>query len=588
MSSELEALGINLHGKTAGQVKTKCPKCGNAKHLYDLSVNITEGSYKCHRPSCDFTGYIKVQREIMHKKEYKIPAWQNNTNLSDKLVKWFKTRGISQRALQSMKITEGEEWMPQINGKTNTVQFNYFRGETLLNVKYRDAKKNFRLSAGAELLFYNENALMKDSIIICEGEIDALSFFEVELENAVSVPNGASQGKQNLEYLDAVWERLEKINTVYLATDNDLAGISLRNELSRRIGAEKCLIIDFKDCKDANEYLVKHGSIALGELINEAKPMPISGIITIDDISDDIDEYYHSEDERGKLLGFTELDRFISFEGGQKTIITGIPNHGKSEFLDQMLVLLSLRHGWKFGVFSPENLPLKMHFAKMCEKLIGKRFKGYNRMDESEKDMAKQYLRDYFYFICSESDDFTLEIVLEKAKQLIIRYGINALVIDPFNRMEHYQPVGMSETNYIGKLLDKMDRFCKLTGVHIFLVAHPTKVQKDKQTGLHDVPNLYSINGSANFFNKADIGMCVYRNFNTGNTEVHVQKVRFKTTGEQGLVQFQWNSVNGRYNEVGTEPHSYNYLIKSPDFKSNGHVRQLTSYSEVEPSETPF
>lgn len=574
MITELQNLGIDLHGRRSGTLKTRCPKCGDAKHKSDLSVNINEGLYKCHRSSCNWSGYVRVRKEFEPKKEYVVPKWSNNTNLSDKVVQWFKVRGISQRVLIEMKITDSAEYMPQTQKQENVINFNYFRGTNLVNVKYRDGAKNFKLCAGAELLFYNENAFSKPSVIITEGEMDALSFIEVGLENAVSVPNGASEGKMNLDYLDSVYEQIEKLERVYLATDNDKAGIALRNELARRVGAAKCLIIDFKDCKDANQYLTEHGAIALAELINEAKQMPIAGIILVSDISDDIDAYYDRTDMRGNMLGMLQIDEHVSFEPGQKTIITGIPNQGKSEILDQIALLLNLRHNWKFGVFSPENYPLELHVSKLAEKLIGKRFKGADRMSVIDKDMAKEYLNDNFFFISPDDENFTLDNILAKAKELVLRYGITGLIIDPFNRLEHQIPHGISETNYIGKILDKMDAFCKMFGAHLFLVAHPYKINKDKSTGQYEVPNLYSINGSANFFNKADIGICVYRNFNSNLTEVYIQKVRFKHIGKQGMIALNWNEVNGRYAENGDSFDNTNYITYEKA------ARRIVAFSE--------
>lgn len=578
--AELENLNIDLHGRKGGIIKTKCPKCGDSKHKADLSVNIDEGVYKCHRASCGWSGGVRIRKTVEEKKDYVVPKWTNSTNLSDDITKWFKSRGISQRTLIDMKITEGIEYMPQTQNKEKTIQFNYFRGDRLINVKYRDLNKNFKMVANAELLFYNENALDKPSVIITEGEMDALSFIEIGLQNAISVPNGASEGKMNLDYMEKVWERLEKLERVYLATDNDKPGIALRNELARRIGAAKCLVIDFKDCKDANEYLIKHGIVALEQTINDAKPMPISGIILVSDIYDDVDAYYSRADMRGKLIGMTQFDELVSFEPGQKTIITGIPNHGKSEVLDEIILALNMRHNWKFGVFSPENYPIEIHVAKLAEKIIGKRFKGPDKMSPEEKDVAKEYLNDNFFFINPDDENFTLENILDKAKQLVLRYGITGLVIDPFNRLEHQIPGGLSETNYIGKLLDKMDGFCKMFGIHLFLVAHPVKISKDK-SGEYEIPNLYSINGSSNFFNKAEIGMCVYRNFKENVTEVYVQKVRFKYVGKQGMVQLKWNEVNGRYSEH--EPDNSSRLIKS-----NRVLKNFTEAEKEESEETPF
>ena len=89
--------------------------------------------------------------------------------------------------------------------------------------------------------------------------------------------------------------------------------------------------------------------------------------------------------------------------------------------------------------------------------------------------------------------------------------------------------------------------FCERQRVHCFLVAHPTKIMKNKDTGMYEVPNLYSISGSANFFNKTANGITVYRNAETGMSEIYIQKVKFKHWGQTGCVHLSWDSVNGRY-----------------------------------------
>ena len=115
-------------------------------------------------------------------------------------------------------------------------------------------------------------------MIITEGEIDALSFIQAGFDNVLSVPNGANN---NLEYLDNYVELFKSIEKIYIATDQDTKGIELRDELVRRFGADRCYIVSFKDCKDANEYLLKYGD-ALKDVIKESKPVPVKGIMELD------------------------------------------------------------------------------------------------------------------------------------------------------------------------------------------------------------------------------------------------------------------------------------------------------------------
>ena len=110
-----------------------------------------------------------------------------------KVVEWFKSRGISQLTLTDLRVGEGTEYMPQTGRAENTIKFNYFIGGELINIKYRDGRKNFKLYKGAEKVFYNIDSIVGyDSCVIVEGEMDVLALHEAGITNAISVPNGAT------------------------------------------------------------------------------------------------------------------------------------------------------------------------------------------------------------------------------------------------------------------------------------------------------------------------------------------------------------------------------------------------------------
>jgi len=547
----------------SGENLMVCPVCSydrKKKNLKCFSYNRTKDVGSCNH--CGITLVKKKDYTPIVKIEYKRPIWRNNTELSDKAIKWFESRKISQKTLLDLKVTEGVEFMPQISKEINTVQFNYFRDGELVNVKYRDGNKNFKLVSGAELIFYNLDCLkeidkeFKNYVVIVEGEIDALSLHEAGFKNVISVPNGASTGKNNLAYLDNCVDLFGDDMEFYLALDNDRAGNNLRDELALRLGLEKCYKISFKDCKDANECLVKHGIQGIIEAVSNKKEYPIEGIFTASDISDEIDDYYENGLPKGVGIGLPEFDQFLRFHKGYMTVITGIPSHGKSEVLDFICAKLNVVDGWKIAFYSPENQPLQLHFSKIAEKLIGKPFNGFGRMNVNEVALAKTYFNDNFYFIKPEKD-VSLDNILVKVRSLVRKKGISAFVIDAWNKLDH-QYSG-NETQYVSAQLDKLDNFCQLNNVHLFLVAHPTKIQKDKQTGKFEVPNLYSISGSANFFNKTGNGISVYRNFGEDNkrSDIHIQKVKFKHWGEPGLVSWNWDKTTGRYYSAATDAENW-------------------------------
>ena len=568
--------GIQIpYGRTGGKVKTYCPQCHNQrrdKRDKSLSVDLDKGLWHCHY--CGWSGTLtestydpspEGKRKWMEqqpwyrqtqirqqKREYKKPQPRPAAPMSAKALAWFKGRGISEETLLAMKVTEGLEWMPQKNGQANTVQFNYYHNGELVNTKFRTGDKCFKLVSGAELLPYNIDAIKgQKECIITEGEMDALSFYECGRHDVISVPNGANA---NLDYLDNyIDEYFEDKETIYIASDTDTKGVLLRDELLRRFGVERCRVLEYGEgCKDANEHLMKFGRESLLQFIASAPEIKVEGVFTVSDFEQSLDALFENGWQKGVTIGHDNFDRLCSFETKRLCIVTGIPGSGKSEFIDEIAERLNMRYGWRFAYFSPENAPLAYHASKLIEKFTGKRFNRQS-LTFGEYKQVKEHIEQDFYFI-APTDNYRVDNILEKAKYLVRRRGIKALVIDPYNRLESEQGT-RNETQYISELLDKLTNFAQRNDILIILMAHPTKQPRNKD-GVIEAPTLYDISGSANFFNKADFGIVVHRNRTENTVEVHVQKVKFRHLGECGTALFKYNLNNGRYTPYtnGIEP----------------------------------
>lgn len=541
-----------------GNKKVFCPQCHadrSDKRDRSLSINLETGEFHCHY--CGFSGcaaereeweqerpwknYAPIRRAA---KQYRRPTPKpEQPQFSDKVLAYFKGRGISEATLRRMRITEGDEWMPQKQGNAHTIQFNYYLDGALVNTKYRTGDKCFKLVQGAQLIPYNIDAILgSKTCVITEGEMDALSFIECGRDDVISVPNGANA---NLDYLDDFIERyFDDKDTIYIASDTDTKGVLLRDELLRRLGAERCRVVEYGDgCKDANEHLQKYGRESLLKCLEDAPETKIEGIFTVSDFEQSLDALFENGLQRGVTIGHENFDRLCSFETRRLCIVTGVPSSGKSEFIDEIAERLNLRYGWRFAYFSPENAPLAYHASKLIEKFTGKHF-GKATLRYGEYREVKEHLERNFFFI-SPADNFRLDNILDKARALVRRKGIKALVIDPYNRIESQQG-NRSETQYISEVLDKLTTFAQMNDVMVILMAHPTKQSKNKD-GVIEAPTLYDISGSANFFNKADFGLVVHRNRIAETVEVHVQKVKFRHLGENGTAVFKYNINNGRY-----------------------------------------
>lgn len=565
--------GIEIpYGRTYGQIKTFCPECRDRrtdKRDKSLSVDLDNGVWHCHY--CGWSQGLPKEKDMSwnnntpykpQKPTYKRPKPSGQAQISDKAKSWFKSREISEETLVKMRITEGKEFMPQKNKEVNTIQFNYYRDGELVNTKFRTGDKCFKLVSGAELIPYNIDAI-KDTkeCAICEGEADALSFVECGYDAVVSVPNGANA---NLTYLDDFIEsHFENKDCIYIASDSDTKGVMLRDELIRRFGVEKCKIVTYGEgCKDANEHLIKYGKESLLQCLENAAEPRVEGIFTVEDMESQLDTLFRNGMQKGFTIGDENLDKLISFETKRLCIVTGVPSSGKSAFLNYLAVKLNIRYDWRFAFFSPESMPITVHMGSMAELFTGKKFSA-ETTTYAEYEQVKKHLTKNFFFINPE-EDFTLDSILEKARILVRRKGIKALVIDPYNRVENNIERGITETQAVSKFLDKLTNFAQRNDVLVILMAHPAKMQKNKD-GIEEIPTLYDISGSANFFNKADFGIVVHRDRVEDIVRILIKKVKFRHLGENGEAQYKFNRFNGRYVPYGGETFiswdNSNYLI---------------------------
>lgn len=277
------------------------------------------------------------------------------------------------------------------------------------------------------------------------------------------------------------------------------------------------------------------------------------GIYTVNDLSDAVDELYEQGLTAGASTGWRNVDQFYTVKRGQWTILVGVPSHGKSSWLDALMVNLAMQHGWKFCICSPENQPIQRHIASLMSQWAGEPFSSgmVERMSPKTRDEAKAWVQDHFVFILPMLKDFNVEGVLDLVSEVKARRPIDGVVIDPWNELEHQRPVNMNETEYISQSLSFMRKYARAQELHLWLVVHPTKLQKDRTTHEYPVPTLYDAHGSAHFRNKADMGVVVWRDLQDESkpTEIHVQKVRFKECGTVGVAELYYDRVTGRFSE---------------------------------------
>lgn len=545
--------------RNSGVEKIFCPKCHDSrkdKKDKSMSVDHDTGIAKCFNAGCDF---ICVKGAFNEKSsKYKTPdqEWKNYTNISDDNVKYLKSRGFSQENINHHKITEEKYYQPKESKNTNNIVFNYFEGEKLINKKYRSYNKSFTQFKGAKKVFFGLNDIINQKeIYIVEGEFDKMALYEIGVKNCISLPDGANDN-------DKVWINCEKylknINTFYIATDNDDAGNDVADKIAQRLGKHRCKRVLFKN-KDANDDL-KESPFVLEESLKNIKDYPVSGLLEISSLEDEILYLYDNgipETIAPKRFGLDLLAEIFSVMMGQLTVITGIPSHGKSTFIEWYLLNMIIEYGFKFSYFSPEHNPTALHQTVFINRFFGKPFfkNKKNTSNRVSRDQVKDYLNWVNNKIYVTNFDPNLGIplswdfILTTFKQQIYSRGINVFLIDSFNKV----PLGKgNKKDNIDEVLTMLTAFCIQHNVMIFLVAHPTKMNVDDQTGLYKIPTLYDVSGSADFRNQTHNGLCVYRYFDEESKEDYTVlknlKTKFSFQGDIGKqVAINYDVVSQRY-----------------------------------------
>jgi twinkle protein len=538
---------FNQHKLEEGKKQGICPLCSHDRKPKNTkakcaSYDWDRGLGTCHNCNTSFQLHT-YQRKGASEKVYVRPAEVTHKPPASKVVEWFKTRGISQQTLTDLKISEGPEYMPQTGKTENVIKFNYFMGDQLINVKYRDGRKNFKLYKGAEKVFYNINSIIGyEYCVIVEGEMDVLALHEAGITNAISVPNGATLNSNNLDYLDACIDYFEDKEKIILAVDTDEAGQALQAELVRRLGSETCYLASFEDCKDANEYLQKYGKEKLSERISGSRPVPLENVTTFRDIEDEVTDFVKNGFKPGFQVGLQNFDDIFSTYTGQFITVTGIPSSGKSDFVDQMVVGYNNNYGWKTAFASPENQPTYLH----AHKLMRKHWQGMPTRDdingEKWNQVADHCNTNYFHI---DMERYTLESVLRKGAELVKRKGIKCLVIDTFNKVRDIDCKTEDVNRYTMEYLSKIEIFAKKYDVLVFIVAHPTKMYKT-QDGKIEEPTMYNIKGGGEWYDASYHGILVHRDYEQKTVKAKVLKVKFQNLGENGAeAHFKWEPKSG-------------------------------------------
>lgn len=403
-------------------------------------------------------------------------------------------------------------------GGSEAIGIPYFRGGEIVNHKYRTIQgvKKFWQDEGAPKILWNvdvlaDETLRHEPLIVTEGEFDALAAIQAGARKVVSVPDGAPAERiadpdsLKYSYLDAAGY-LRGEREIIIATDGDAPGRNLMNDLAIRLGKGRCKWIDYPDgCKDLNDVMKYLGQDAVNGTLRGARWFKLSGLGTVDDFAPVPDPAPYSS-------GMSWLDGHYKLRLGDFTVVTGIPGHGKTTWLNDLACRMADIWGWSVCHCSFEQPPRPHHQNAIRHWRLGK---PWDEASAAELARADDWIRRLFVFVAPVDDedddgDFDLDWLLERAKTAVVRHGCKLVIVDPWNEIEHARPFDVSPTDYTGAAIRRLKRFARTFNVHLIVVTHPTKLKPDK-AGKIPIPTLYDIADSAHWANKPDVGIVIHR-----------------------------------------------------------------------------
>lgn len=420
--------------------------------------------------------------------------------------------------------------------------------------------------AGGLKIAFNEDCLRDQSLfgkplVITEGELDAVAAIQAGFHKTISVPDGApppgERSREDLESAkkyDWVFDQIglfskEQVPEIIIAADGDANGAAMLQDLSVIFGRYRCKFLTYpkskadrgrERCKDLNEVLQDYGAAGVVKTIDRAQWLRVDGVHRMSELPPLPDQVIYEP-------RFTLFRENFKLRLGDFSVVTGTPGFGKTSFVNDLLCGIAMDHDLTIAWASFEQEPQRDHRRNLRSWMCRQ---PEHTLDAAQLSSADDWIdARHVFLVPREDDDASLDWLLERMEIAVVRFGAKIIVIDPWNEVEHCRRPGESETEYIGRAIRSLKRFAKAFRVHITVVAHPTKSTKDAD-GNYKMPTLYDISGSANWYNKADLGVIVHRE-SEDYTIIKTQKSRYhETIGKPGEVRMQYSRDERRFVEA--------------------------------------
>ncbi len=347
-------------------------------------------------------------------------------------------------------------------------------------------------------------------------------------------------------------DHLAELKQITLAMPTTPDGLRFREKLAARFGRHRCSLVKWPAGADsATQTLALFTRQHLIDALQAAEPYPIEGV---QQVKPGTLQALRDQSAPGVMsTGATATDNVVMLPTeGRLIVVTGWPGSGKTNWVRFVMVHTAAKHDRRWLVFSPEMQPWESFMAETAEVLKGKPFwpkGGVDGLTEVEILEAERWLSDRIFMLVSDAQDKppTVDWLLDRGVDAKMRYGITDFLWDPWNEIDHTRAPGISETDWIGRCLQRAKAFGLRHGVNIWIIAHPAKPPPIKPGEKRGAPGPYEISGSSHWANKSDVGLTVHSP-EAGKAEVINWKTRYRRWKPRGgVAKLDFDELIGRY-----------------------------------------
>ncbi len=381
-------------------------------------------------------------------------------------------------------------------------------------------------------------SLADEPLIVVEGELACWAALSAGFRRCIGLPTSLAKGGGRQPHLEAAADLIRDIPRAVICTFDDEHGQALRSHIADTIGAVRCQWVSYpQGCSDLPATLRKFKARGVQETIQRARWYSMPGFYSMSELPEPpVNPAYGT--------GIVGLDDHMRLRRGDLTIISGVPGAGKTTFANEVFSRLALARGFRTIWASFEQRTKPDHRSSLRTFHAGK---PETIMSPAEKAAADAWIDEHFRFLVPDDEtEASLDWLLDMLGAAVTRFDPFAIVIDPWNALEHRRPQGMTTTEYTGVSIERIKRFARKRRVHVAVVAHPAKMQRNRD-GEYPKPTLYDIADSAHWANKADLGVMVWRK--TGDTEAEIAVVKsryYRELGTPGAVKGIYDQSTAR------------------------------------------